>query len=304
MAELPVLLAYEERRLRSQLDSRRKIVHGAYVTTPFDDRGKILMVEQERFDAMKRHNTMVLSYVADKISTSDDATMRVALWNAVILAKMTSSYKPEDWRSFLIRWRLLRPESAITSTSLAKLFVRDALGIDDDRLASLLSADLAVRADPQDSRERLIDVAFEVQQAEDNGDLFRHYAPRVVVFAAGLIATPSAPVIGLIITAVTGFCEFQFAMEDAEEDGIITESELTGVKLAGIGIIPFRVIQMGLLATNLGIIGVGLLRMLRDALLAFPGWIERYMSARKAGWKDYAEIPAEAIVIPKYLLRD
>ncbi|OAI11903.1 hypothetical protein A1507_19545 [Methylomonas koyamae] len=305
MAELPAILAYEERRLRSQLDVRRKLVQGAYLSTPFDDRGKILMVDQNHFEAeaVKRHVTAVLSYVNAKIRTADDVRMKAALWNEVILAKMTRFYRPEDWRSLLILWRIGEPAPELTRTNLAQLFMRDALGIDDRVLASLLAVDLAVRADPQDSRERLIEVAFTIQEERDNAALFRHYAPRVVIFAAGMISAPSAPVIGAIITALTGFCEFQFAMEDAEVDGEITESELTGVKMALLGILPFRFVQMGLLAAGLGMVGLALLRMLRDALLAFPAWIERYMSVRNAGWKDYTAIPEEAIVIPKYLLR-
>jgi hypothetical protein len=304
MAEFMAILAYEERRIRSQLDVRRKLLQGAYISMPFDDQGKILMVDQNRFEAVKRHATMVLSYIASKIRTADDSKMKAALWNELILMKMTSYYRPEDWRSLLILWRLGEPSPELTRTNLAKLFVSDALGVDDSVLARLLAADLAVRADPQDSKERLIEVAFEIQEEKDNAALYRHYAPRVVIFAAGLISTPSAPVIGAIITALTGFCEFQFAMEDVEEDGEITEADLTGVKMALLGIIPFRFVQMGLLATSLGMVGLALFRMIRDALLAFPTWIERYMSVRNAGWKDYTEIPEDAIVIPKYLLRN
>lgn len=307
MLRHPILLAFDERRLRAQLAESAKRAKIASYMIPFGADRHVLIVPKSDYQRVLRHTTMVIEYVEKKIRAAPADSDKLKLWNAEVLLGYSKTYRREDWRAFLLTWafRTKPAEAFETGEDLATAFFRLAVGLRDERTIRVLAADLRGKVAPQDSRQELIEAAFELQSERDTDELIRDYAPRVVLLAATLFPVGSLPiVIGAAMTAITGFLECMQLLEDAEQDGDITEAEGQQAWWALLGILPFRFVQLGLFAAGIGAVGAALLRALRDGLGQLETWLERFDAARDHGWNSYVEFQGEGIVLPKYLLEE
>ena len=93
---------------------------------------------------------------------------RLQRWNEV-LRKESLALPHRCGRVFLCRWAPSAPPEVFTGRgqNLATGFVRTALGVEDDDVVTAVAADLRAKCAPDDSRERLIEAAFELQTEKE-----------------------------------------------------------------------------------------------------------------------------------------
>lgn len=307
LPRLPILLEYEESRVREQLNQKAKTAKIASYVIPFDVDDRVLIVPKADYRRVKQNAEMILDFVERRIRPIPKDADKLKAWNDEVLLRLAKFYRKEEWRVFMLVWafRAKPAEAFFPGENLATNFFRFAMQVEGTANVRTPARDLRAKCEPQDSTARLIRVAFELQMERDTDALIRDYGPRVVLLAASLFPTGSLPiVIGAAVTAITGFLEFMQTLKDAEADGDVTEEEVKQAEWAMLGILPFRFAQIALTVVSVGQIGIAFLRALRDGLAQFPEWLSRFEQARDAGWNSYAEFPkTEAILLPKYLVR-
>lgn len=306
-ARLPVLVRFDEKRLREQLDARVGRDRTALISLPFDDLGRrALEVDRQLYRRLEPEAIGLLAYIAQKIEREPDQGLKHALWQRVVVERRAAHYATEHWRALLIRWALTRPPTEYLEgkLDLAEAFLRHALGLRDQVVVTVEAAALRRRCDPSDTRGGLIEAAFALELERHHDELFREYAPRVVLAAVNLFPATRLPlVIGAAIQALAGFVEFMLFLQDAESDGAISAEELEEARWNRLGILPFDLVQKMLLLRGLGVAGLAVLELLIHELRGLLDRIENHAAAAEAGWGGYVQFDREAaIVLPRYAL--
>jgi hypothetical protein len=301
----PIVVAFDEKRLREQLQKRARIASITSLVLPFDVTGRVLVVSQADYRRVRPNAEAILRIVELKVRTLRTDRERMQRWNEV-LRREAQHYRTEEWRVLLFRWAPSAPPETFTTRGqdLATGFVQHALGIDNNNAMRAIAADLRGKCAPDDSKERLIEAAFELQNEKDQDALVRYFAPRVVLFAASLFPVSQVPiVIGAAITAITGFIEFMQFIEDAEADGDISEEEANEAPWSLLGILPFKLVQNALTIRSIGLLAINLLGQLIEAVASLPALIDRHLVARDNGWGGYGEYDSEtSLFVPRHVV--
>ena len=153
-------------------------------------------------------------------------------------------------------------------------------------------------------------MAFELQTEKDFeknlGEFFYEVAPPVLIFVVSIFGGVAAGAVGgvafgLVFEAIMGFVDFVYEMHKAEKDGMITNKEAEEAWWNLIGILPFKLIQLGILARAVFQLSTYFLNLLLEALKDFWADIETLIASIRAGWDvGYRFDSSTTILIPDY----
>lgn len=274
---------------------------------PYDGKGAILPITVERFQALRAHAKDTLNTIRRVMLSEADESTRYLFWNEIIVARKTRSYGKEEWRAFFMHWVLdVQGEAYVEDRELAEQFlIKELKTSKQSGLFSITVAALRGRLEPELSSDSLVEIAFELEQERTRDELFRYFAPRAIVTAINLFPIARVPLLlGHLVQAITGFVQFMQFLEEAEEDGDITDDELEEAKWQMAGIIPFNAVQMVLLGRGIGLVAYTFLVALRSGLADFADLMVRVSHAVREGWTGYGEYDLDtAVFLPDYVIK-
>ena len=303
---LPVLFAFDEAKIRAQLDAKKARAGVPLIVLPFNDQGAILTVPVERFRYLRSRSREILAHVRRMIGPEPQVAIRFELWHKVIVQGYAKHFGSDEWRAFVLHWTLDKQGGAFKDgNDLAEQFFLTE--VCDDRRNAHTSAAVTVLKNhlaPEPSQSGLIQLAFDLEQERNRDELFRYFAPRVIVLAANLFPITRVPLLlGQVAQAILGFVEFMQFLEEAEEDGDVSDEEIKEAQWQLLGIVPFQAVQVALLARGAGLIAFAFLRALRSGLAELADLVVRMNEVFKEGWNGYGEYDLEtAVFLPDYVI--
>ncbi len=302
----PVLFAFDEQRIKAQLNTKKARAGVPLIVLPFNDRGEVLPVPVERFQALRSRSREVLAHVRRMIGREPDVNVRFELWHKVILQGYARHFGRDEWRAFLLHWSLDKQGGAFQDgNDLAEQFFLTEV-CDERRNANTVGAIAILRNQvaPELNRSALVEFAFELEQERNRDELFRYFAPRAIVAVLSVFPATRVPILlGQVFQAVLGFIQFMQFLEEAEEDGDVTEDEVKEAQWQLVGIVPFHAVQIVLLGRGVGILAFAFLSALRSGLAELADLMLRIATAVQEGWSGYGEYDLEtAVFLPDYVI--
>ncbi|MGB5070950.1 MAG: hypothetical protein WBO28_08320 [Flavobacteriales bacterium] len=301
-----MLFAFDERKISADLNAHKARSGRPIMLLPFNDKGEVLPISIERFLALRTHSRSTLETIRRLMRSEPDEAMRFRCWHEIILARLTVTYGVEEWRAFMMHWALDVQGAAFgDDNDLSVQFIIIELRITGkNSTLSMNAAALKNRLAPELSLPGLVELAFDLEQERTRDELFRYFAPRAIVTAVSLFPIAKIPLLlGLVVQAITGFVQFMQFLEEADEDGDITEDELEEAKWQMAGIIPFNAVQLILLGRGISMVAFTFLIALRSGLAELADVMVRAGQAVKEGWSGYGEYDLDtALFLPDYVI--
>jgi hypothetical protein len=308
---LPTVVRFKHKLVVEEAKRRGKLRKSATVREDFDFRGRRFLVVPAIVFFDKRVQANIASLLKEVNGIPRLSTEKARL-DAFNRALGQSHYDNIFFTTFLMAWKqqngvtsLQDKEDDLLDALLSRLKVPDTLRkfyqlklqFDDDR----------------DLRQEAFDLQIEFDRQEATLDLISDVAPRAAFAVAGLFPpTAGGAVLAFAVDAFINLYQFFDFMAEAEADGEITEDEAQEAWWQLIGILPFKIVELVLLSRSvielvkaLGQIGIALLEMLYEALVALPDIISNWQMAIEDGWSNVNDMDrACEIFIPLYAIDD
>ena len=307
MLRPPILIAFDQKRLREELARQRTVREVTMVTMAYTvDGSEVIQIPLKSYNGLQPGVSRLLDSTLPRFQLSLDDDARIALWSRLIADPLGNHQ--ESWRMLLHEWGRRRsstwPAAPGISRSLGAAFAREALGIGDTRKVNMMDLALRGRAAPALTKGALMQLAYDLEQEKVTDEIVRDSAKLVVLAVLLLVPFADVPaLLGAISTALAGFIQFMQFLEEAESDGEVTEDEVKEAKWSMLGILPFDLVQLVLLFRGLGLLAEAMLSMLLQGIHDLTESWKRRREAVTSGWSGYVESEGEStIFIPDYAL--
>jgi hypothetical protein len=309
MLRHPILIAFDEKRLRRELKNKRALREVPLIVIPYKADGtERLQIPLLAYNSLQPGVARILDGLRRTLNEPRNRSIsdaeRIGIWSKATDPVLLNH--KDSWRMLLHEFANTRaerwPDEPGVNQTLGEAFVREVLGIKDRGSASIVEVALRVRCEPALSRERVMQMAFDLEEEKVTDQIVRDTGKLVVLAVLLLVPFGQVPaVIGAVSTAVAGFLQFMQFLEDAESDGEITEEEVKEAEWQMYGILPFNLIQNVLMFRAIGMVVEILFVMLIDGINSLIESLGRRKQAIIEGWTGYNEHSAEdAIFIPDY----
>jgi hypothetical protein len=309
MLRHPILIAFDEKRLRQELKNKRALRQVPLIFIPYKaDGAERLQIPLHAYNSLQPGVARILDDLRGILNQPRNRSIsdaeRIGVWSKATDPVLLNH--KDSWRMLLHEFANTRaerwPDEPGDNQSLGEAFAREVLGIKDRRSVKIVEVALRGRCEPTMSRERLMQIAFELEEEKVTDQIARDTGKLVVLTVLLLVPFGQVPVvIGAICTAVAGFLQFMQFLEDAESDGEVTEEEVKEAEWQMLGILPFNLVQFVLLFRAIGMVVEILLVMLIEGINSLIESLGRRKQAIVEGWTGYNEHSAEdTIFIPDY----